>query len=366
MRLWSIPSLWFSSLSLALLVATTAGQAQDGAPPPTAKPPTVPTFEKLPRKPYPNGRFIAWCGNRERYLLSSDDQYIDAYDGGTKISAPSPTGDRSVQCGAEGDYIVFPEYEEGRIRKFELMSGKSTILATFDRGEPSISFAFSPDMKSVASNKPLQWTAEAGQVRTINVPEIAGQSVAKIVWSPDGSKFFVAYFDAIDVFDAQGNRIGGGKNRKFPGIDTGWFGAEQKSLFLFILSDEIQSIGPLLRCRIVEWRCVQLRERVTMAGGGGKGLIALVAPIDRPKLADDDTSVLYRRYSAELRDDSFRLVFRQEFSWAAGQTGPSLSVSPTGATAILSWMLTNRANCPDNTNEKCAERWILDIGKAIK
>lgn len=350
-----------------MLVTATACRAEGASPVPPAKPPAVPTFEKLPRAPLPKGEFIAWCGDRERYLLATDGEYIDAYDGSTKISAPSPTGSRWVQFGADGQYMVFPEDDAGRVRKFELETGKSTILATFDgRSHPGIGIAFSPDMKTVASDQPLQLTVEAGHLRTISVPATTWQPVSKIVWSPDSSKFFVAYSDTVDVMDAQGKRIGGGKVRKYSGVTAGWFDAEQKSLFLFLVSDDIQGIGPLVRCRIADWRCVQLKERVDQAAGGGKGLIGIVGPIDRPKLPDDDSSVLYARYAAELRDNSFRLLFRQEFTLAAGQTSPRLYVSPSAATAVLSWRLTDRAKCPDPANDKCQPGWILDIGKAIK
>lgn len=152
---------------LGLLVVATASHAE-GTAPGRAKPAPVPSFEKLPHTPLPKGEFIAWCGEHERYLLATDRQYVDAYDGGTKISAPSPTGDRSVQCGPDGRYIVFSEDDAGRVRRFELETGKSEVLATFQkRSHPSISF--SPNMKIVASSQRLQLTAEAGGVRTINI-----------------------------------------------------------------------------------------------------------------------------------------------------------------------------------------------------
>lgn len=370
MRFWPINLDLRCSLFLAafaLLAPTTACRAEGAMPAPLANPPAVPTFEKLPHAPLPKGEFIGWCGDRERYLLATDGQYIDAYDGSTKISAPSPTGSRWTQCGADGKYIVFPEEDAGRVRKFELEAGKSAILATFDsRSRREIGMAFSPDMKTLVSDQPLQLTAEAGQLRTIIVPGAVGQPVYKIVWSPDSSKFFVAHADTVDVLDAQGKRIGGGKIRKLAGVTAGWFDVEQRSLFLFLVSDDIQGIGNLVRCRIADWRCVQLKERVEQAAGGGKGLMGIVVQIDRPKLPDDDSSVPYQRYAAELRDNSFRLLARQEFTRAAGQTSPQLYVSPSGATAVLSWSLTERAKCPGAANDKCQPGWILDIAKAIK
>ncbi|WP_155809564.1 hypothetical protein [Bradyrhizobium sp. URHA0013] len=342
----------FFLATLGLLVTTAACRAEGVSPAPPAKPPAVPTFEKLPHTPMPKGEFIAWCGDRERYLLATDGQYIDAYDGSTKISAPSPTGSRWVQCGADGQYIVFPE-DAGRVRKFELETGKSAILATFDSRSRGIAIGFSPDMNIVASNQPLQLTAEAGHLPTISLPAKPGQPIDKIVWSPDSSKFFVAYSNTIDVLDAQGNRIGGGKIRKNSGVTAGWFDAEQKSLFLFLVSDEIQGIGPLVRCRIADWQCVRLRERVVQAAGGGKGLIGIVGPIDRPKLPDDDSSVPYARHAVELRDNTFRLLFRQEFALAGGQTSPRLYVSPSAAMALLSWRLTDPVKCPDSGSDTC-------------
>ncbi|WP_456624015.1 hypothetical protein [Bradyrhizobium sp. P5_C12] len=351
--------------AFTLLVAATVCRAEGELRAPPVKPPSVPTFEKLPHTPLPKGEFIAWCGDHERYLFATDHHYVDAYDGGAKISAPSPTADRSVQCGPDGRYIVFSEDDAGRVRRFELETGKSEVLATFrNQSHPSISF--SPNMKIVASSQPLQLTAEAGGVRTINVSGAIGRPVYRIVWAPDSSKFFVAYANTIDVLDAQGERIGGGKFLKDSDVRAGWFDAEQKSLFLFLVTDDIQFIGPLVRCRIADWRCVRLRERVEQAAGGGKGLMSIVSPLDRPKLPDDDSTVVYARYSAELRDGSFRLLFRQEFTRAAGLTGPQLYVSPSAATAVLSWRLMERAKCPDRANDKCQPGWILDMTKAVK
>lgn len=360
-------NLRFSCLGavLVLLVMKTGCCAEGAASVPPARPPVVPTFEKLPHTPLPKGEFIAWCGDHERYLLATDRQYVDAYDGDTKISAPSPTASRSVQCGADGRYVVFSEDDAGRVRKFELETGKSEVLATF-QNRPYPSLSFSPNMKIVVSSQPLRLTAEAGELRTINVPGTIGRPVSKIVWAPDSSKFFAVYPDMIDVLDAQGERIGGGNISKNWGVRAGWFDVEQKSLFLFVVTDDFQAIGPLLRCNIVHWRCVRLKERIEQAAGGGKGLMGIVGPLDRPRLPDDDSTVLYSRYAAELRDDSFRLLFRQEFVRAAGQTDVRLHVSPSAATAVLSWGLTERARCPNPANAKCQPGWILDMTKVVK
>lgn len=356
----------FFLAALGLLVMATACRAQGASPAPAAKPPAVPTFEKLPRSTLPKGKFIAWCGDRGRYLLATDGYYIDAYDGGTKISAPSPTKG-PAECDADGRFIVFPEHDARRVRKFELETGKSKVLATFQgQSLPIIMLSFSPDLKIVASNRALQMTAEAGELRAINLSEVLSNQVAQVFWAPDSSKFFAVSSDRIDVLDAQGKKIGGGKIPTNWGVQAGWFDVEQKSLFLFSMTDEIQGIGNFVRCRIANWRCVQLKERVEQAAGGGKGLMGIVVPIDRPKLPDDDSSVPYQRHAAELRDNSFRLLFRQEFTRVAGQTMPRLYVSPSGATAVLSWRLTKHPKCLDSTTYECQAGWILDIGKAIK
>lgn len=352
--------------TLALLVATTACCAEGVAAVTPAKPPSVPTFEKLPHTPLPKGKFIAWCGDRDRYLLATDHYYTDAYDGGTKISAPSPTPG-PVQCDANGRYIVFPEDDAGRVRKFELETGKSEVLATFQKqSHPRIEIAFSPDLKIVASDRPLQLTAEAGELRTINLSEAIGHPVSEIVWAPDSSKFFAAYSDMIDVLDAQGRRIGGGRLLKDSYVRTGWFDAEQKSLFLFLVTERDESGGPLVRCYIANWRCVRVKERIEQASGGGKGLIGTVGPLDRRIPSGQDWRAIYSRYAAELRDGSFRLLFRQEFDLATGQGVIGLYVSPSAATAVLSWGLTERAKCPDPANDKCQPGWILDMTKVVK
>jgi hypothetical protein len=352
--------------ALTLLVTATACRAEGGLPVSPVKPPPVPTFEKLPHTPLPKGKFIAWCGDRDRYLFATDHHYIDAYDGGTKISAPSPTSG-PVQCGADGRYIVFPENDAGRVRKFELETGKSEILATFqNQSHPGIRISFSPNLKMVASNRPLQLTAEAGELRTISLSEPIGHPVSEIVWAPDSSKFFAAYSDTIDVLDAQGSKIGGGRLLKGSYVRTGWFDAEQKSLFLFLVTESDESGGPLVRCYIANWRCLRVKERIEQASGGGKGLIGTVGPLDRRVPSDQDWRAIYSRYAAELRDASFRLLFRQEFNLATGQGDVELYVSPSAATAVLSWGLTKRAKCPDPANDKCQPGWILDMTKVVK
>ncbi|WP_298243751.1 hypothetical protein [uncultured Bradyrhizobium sp.] len=350
---------------LGLLVTATACRAEGASPAPPTKPRAVPAFEKLPHTPLPKGEFIAWCGDRERYLLATDGRYVDAYDGSTKISAPSPTRG-PAQCDVDGRYIAFVENDAGRVRKFELETGKSEILATFQKQSyPSIKVSFSPDLKIVASTRPLQLTAEAGELRTINLSEAIGHPVSEVVWAPDSSKFFATDSDTIDVLDMQGKKIGGGRLLKGSYVRTGWFDVEQKSLFLFLVTEADESGGPLVRCRIANWRCVRVKERVEQASGGGKGFIGTVGPLDPREPSDQEWQAIYSRYAAELRDNSFRLLFRQEFTLAAGQTMPRLYVSPTGATAVLSWRLTERL-CPDPANNKCRAGWILDIGKAIK
>ncbi len=204
------------------------------------------------------------------------------------------------------------------MRKVELESGKSQILATFQKqSQPGIELSFSPDLKSVASTLPLQLTMEAGELRTINVTEATGHYASKIDWAADSSKFFAAYSDTIDILDAQGKKIGGGALLKGSYVRAGWFDAEQKSLFLFLVTEIDESGGPLVRCRIANWRCA-------------------------------------------------RLLFRQEFTRAAGQTDVQLHVSPSAARAVLSWSRSERAKCPDPANDKCQPGWILDLTKVAK
>ncbi|HXH43587.1 MAG TPA: hypothetical protein VNK51_07050 [Bradyrhizobium sp.] len=355
----------FFFVVLWLLFTATACRAEGASPPAPAKPPAVPTFEKLPHTPLPKGEFIAWCGNRERYLLATDGRYVDAYDGSTKISAPSPT-QGPAQCDADGRYLVFVEDDAGRVRKFELETGKSEVLATFQKLSHPNRVSFSPDLKIVASSRPLQLTAEAGELRTINLSEAIGHPVSEVVWAPDSSKFFATSSDTIDVLDMQGKKIGGGRLLKGSYVRTGWFDVEQKSLFLFLVTEADESGGPLVRCRIEKWRCVRVKERVEQASGGGKGLIGTVGPLDPREPSDQEWRAIYSRYAAELRDASLRLLFRQEFNLANGQGGVQLHVSPSAATAVLSWRLTERAKCPDPGNDKCQPGWILDLARAIK
>jgi hypothetical protein len=272
-----------------------------------------------------------------------------------------------VQCGPDGRYIVFPEDDAGRVRKFELETGKSGVLATFQKNPSrTISMSFSPDLKIVASDRSLQLTAEAGELRTINLSESIGHPVSDIVWASDSSMFFAANSDTIDVLDMQGKRIGGGRLLKGSYVRTGWFDAERKSLFLFLVTEIDESGGPLVRCRIANWRCVRVKERVEQASGSGKGLIGTVGPLDPWEPSDHESPAIYSRYAAELRDSSFRLLLRQEFDAATGQGGVKLHVSPSAATAALSWGLTERARCPDPANDKCQPGWILDLTKVVK
>lgn len=356
---------WVRGSVFFVLLSLSNGCLAQERSPALAKARAVPTFETLPHTPLPRGEFVAWCGRNDRYLLAPENYYVDAYDGDTKISAPSATASPSAQCGADGRHIVFTEDNDRRVRKVELETGKSQILATFEKPLiRAIEVSFSPDLKTVITNLPLQLTADAGELRIIQLSKSAG--ISKVRWAPDGSKVFVTYSNKVDVFDGKGKRIGGGILPRNAYVREGWFDTEQTSLLLFLVTELDESGGPLVRCRIADWQCTRLKGRVEQASGGGKGLIGTVGPLDRPKPPDDDSVVLYSRYAAELRDASFRLLFRQEFTRAAGQTDIQFYVSPSAAKAVLAWSPSEHAKCPDPANDKCQPGWILDIAKVVK
>ena len=124
-------------------------------------------------------------------------------------------------------------------------------LATFERDRLT-TISFSPDLKSVVSDRPL--TLASG-VPDLKVIETDGLAIAAR-WHPNYSKFFVvssrpAVADAflVAVYDAQ-QKIGGGALPTGHLYRDGWF-ANSHALYLYLglVRDEF-GVGVIWQCQI--------------------------------------------------------------------------------------------------------------------
>lgn len=364
----SRPGVVFSAAIYFLVVSPNFTYAQENSQPAAAR--TVPTFSALPHGSLPKDRkFKIWCGTRDRYLLELDGA-LEAYDAGVKYAAIAVSSSWPMQCSEDGQQLIYVDTKMGYVTKVDIANGTSRLLASYDVSNTEDGrLSFSPDLQRIASNTPVRLTSDATNLSVTLVKAANGTHAKDIRWSADGSRFFVAYTRTIDVFDANGNKIGAGPAPKDTYFRDGWFETGQQSLVVFLaLDDDESGPGRAIRCRIADWKCDRLQSRANSAATGGRGLWATVGPLGKPLTAGDDGNVIYPSYAAELRDRASNLLAREVLLTKSGQYDFNIDISPSGALAVLAW---NRT-----TSEKCAARdarsidcdrgiWV-DLSKVIK
>lgn len=342
---------------------------------PVAQASSVPIVEGLPHIALPRGSLKAWCGRKDRYLLSVDGQ-LEAYDASVKAATLAVSSRWPIQCDPDGKQLIYVNTEMGYATRIDIASGASQLLASYkptDSGKP----VSSPDLQTIASDGPLQPAADGSNLKIINVrgSNASGSpgQIRDIRWSEDSSKLLVAYFREIEVLDARGVKIGAGRLPNETYYRAGWFEAGQRALILLLALDEDESgPGRLVKCRIADWKCERIKPLVTSVSIGGLGILATVAPFGTPPAPgpDDDggTILQYDKYVAELRDRAASLAARQILPTTNGRRDFELSVSPSGAKAILTWEVSPSANCqPADLGElSCAQGIFIDLSKVIK
>jgi len=301
------------------------------------------TLEALPHVPLPQGSFKTWCGRKDRFLLDVNGQ-LEAYAAGVTSATIAVSSEWPMRCSNDGQQLVYVDTRLGYVTKVDIGSGATRFLASYDvpqigSAEPS----FSADLQSVATNRPLRLTADAGNLKTILVRDSSAVDALNVVdhikWSDDSSKLFAVYSGAIEVLDA----------------------------FLKFDSDEL---GPdlIIKCSIASWKCDRLRSRIDSVSLGGRGILGTIGPLGKPGIPYNDVVVTYPRYAAELRYPSSKLLARQVLLTASGRDTFGISVSPTGTKAILTWDAKPTAECrpPRPQASYCNQGMIVDLSKLLK
>src|SRR5258708_10567895 len=210
---------------------------------------------------------------------------------GSRVGAPiSPRGALSQRTGGlqqltsflfcdDGQRLVFVDDDAGSVSEVDVPSGAVTrTLATYEKQLFHPKISFSPDLKNVASDRPLNLVSS-----TVNLKAIQLKGRLHIRWSPDSSQFLVISGrtgttrpDIVEIFNAQYQKIGSGTVPAQFLFRDGWF-ANSHALFLYLgsIDDEFGS-GVILRCNIENWKCDQIARNVLGASVGGDGGLGIV------------------------------------------------------------------------------------------
>jgi hypothetical protein len=328
----------------------------------------VPTIEALPHIALPRGTFKTWCGRNDRFLLAVDGQ-LEAYDAERKAATIAVSSSWPVQCSLDGRQLIYTDTNMKHFMRVDIASGDSRLLASF-----SGQAVLSPDFQNVAVAGTLEPAPDAGNIKIVHLPgsDDSGPlgNVSAIVWSEDSSKLFFAYFRGLEVYDANGAKIGSGRFPKETYYRDGWFEAGQQTLVLLLARDEDESgPGRLIRCRIVDWKCERIKPLTDVFSVGGRGILGTVSPFGKPPKPgpDDDggTVLLYSKYAGELRGHASKLLARQIFATATGRSQFGLYVSPSGIKAILTWSVRTSATCKrsDDSEFYCPQSILIDLSK---
>jgi hypothetical protein len=356
-------------LVLSLLSCATACHAQQ-VQPPQARGTTIPTLEALPHDPLPRGDFIDWCGLNDRALLGAD-KMLEAVGGGVKSSTLFVPRSAQVRCSDDGQRLVFVDDDAGSVSEVDVPSGAVTrTLATYEKQLFHPKISFSPDLKNVASDRPLTLVSSAVNLKTI---QLKGRNVLHIRWSPDSSEFFVISGrtgktrpDIVEIFNAHNQKIGSGNVPAQFLFRDGWF-ANSQVLYLYLgsIDDEFGS-GVILRCNIENWKCDQTARNVLGASVGGDGVLGMVRAVGKYS-NDGETETYPPRYAAEIRKGASQVVARQTFKSAERNT-LSLAVAPSGTKAILTWFGKAGPGCPPKKQESgsCKDGMMIDLAGRLK
>jgi len=351
-----------------LLFCMTGGYTQSDQRP-QASGAKIPTLEALPHSPLPRGDFIGWCGLSDKMLLKVG-RGIEVYDGGVKASPLSfPSAD--LECGDDGQRLAFVDDEAGRASEVDIPGGIVTrTLATYEKQLFHPKISFSPDLKNVASDRPLTLVASAVN---LNVIELKARNVRHVRWSHDSSEFFMiseppekARPYIVEILNAQHQGIGSGTLPAGFLFRDGWF-ANSQSLYLYLVParDEFGS-GVVVRCRIEIWKCGRIADNVLEASAGGDGILAVVRAVGKYS-NDGETETFPPLYLAEIRNSASQVVARQTFK-STERRSFGLAVAPSGAKAILTWFGKAAPGCPPKDQEggSCKDGVMIDLSRNLK
>jgi len=348
---------------IGLCLFAPVAHAQTPAPPQAETVPTLTSLPSLPR--LARGHFVAWCGNSDRIIItSSRKEWFDVYDGGRKIFEFS-FSDKNLVCPDNSRSMLSRDESLRVISEWDLTAGRNVgVFGTFE--DKSQRIAFSPDLKNVASNKPVKLPSQSVKPVIISAPPEATW-FNLIRWRPDSLAFLAVSSGRleqgfrIEIHDVQGNRVS--SHQIGPGFIfvNAWF-AGPDAIYLLVSSYKEEQRGYFAwRCPISTWKCTELSQDVVSASVGGDGMLATVKAIGEYTMTGE--TIIYPPKSlVEIRDRSSRVLARQTFS-SPQRFNYQVEMAPTGAKLALTF----ETRCPKGRTEPvCYGDVTFDLTKIVK
>lgn len=349
-----------------LLSGSIAGHAQQAkSPPAPAKP--IPTFESLPHSPMPHGEFQQWCGLNDVALVRGE--LLEAFADGVKLSTLLVPRKVEAQCSNDGQRMAVVDDKAGWITEVDVRSAAVTRkIATFEQDKLT-KISFSPDLKSVAFERPLALAPGMEDLQRIQTDGL----VSDIRWHPDSSEFFVISHSQsiprallVEVYNAK-EKIGGGPIPKAYFYKEGWF-ASSHAVYLYLgLERDEFGVGVIWECQIENWKCRQIAGNVLEVSASDDGALGIVRPVG--KYSNTGEVEKYPSgYTAEIRNGSGQIVARQQFKFLAQEReGIKLTMSPSGKKAILTWHIYRDPECtPGQYKTPCMDGMFVDLSGVRK
>jgi hypothetical protein len=353
-----------SVVVLSLLSWAAGSHAQQGQFPPAPRN-TIPTLEALPHGSMPPGDFQGWCGLTDKALVRVG-AGIEIFDGGVKASPLTFPTRSTLNCGDDGQKLIFDDEEAGLVYEVDISGGIVTrTLATYNK-ELAHEISFSPDLKSVAKYQPLNLAPGAVNLKIVELSGPGRRAIGRVRWSRDSSELFgvsapegQAKRVFVEIVNAQNQKIGSGALPAGFFLRDGWF-ANSQALYLYLIPshDEFGS-GSIFKCRIENWKCEQIATNVLEASAGGDGILGMVRAIGKYS-NDGDRETLPPRYVLEIRNGTSQVVARQTFK-SGERYHVHLELAPSGNKAIFTW--TRNLGCSEEKREMdmCKDGIMVDL-----
>jgi hypothetical protein len=275
------------------------------------------------------------------------DAWLEVLDSEGKLSKLAIPPSKEVKCGSDGRKLAVVNDRIGRVSELDISSGEERTLASYERSElisPYISF--SPDLKSVATDRALVLAAAAPDLHVIQISAPDSEGVRGIQWNSESSQFFVVwirrgkrYAEMLEIFDAQNHRISSGAVPSGFAFRNGWF-TDSGSVVLELGSSKDDSAeGFIFRCTIANWKCVKIIPDVVSASLADSGTMGIVRGLglETGTAGDGDSQPLPPRYSVRVQSPALAPLVQQDFSTSASRYEMRLALSPSGMKAILTW-----------------------------
>src|SRR5260370_41943834 len=156
---------------------------------------------------YSSGKAQSYLHHRSKYKLAPGNRprafsiQLSSKLDGSRVGAPiSPRGALSQRTGGlqqltsflfcdDGQRLVFVDDDAGSVSEVDVPSGAVTrTLATFEKQLFHPKISFSPDLKNVASDRPLTLVSGAVNFKTIQSNE---RNLSHVQWRRDSSEYSV-------------------------------------------------------------------------------------------------------------------------------------------------------------------------------